>query len=330
MNHRTDTATGIVRQSLWIKSSAAPWLTLHVHAVAPDKACSRAVLLLHGATLPSYVFDLPVSGYSLQQRLADTGWATYALDARGFGGSTRPLPGEPGCAEDWPFGRAEEGVSDVGDAVHFLREVRGHSDVALIAFSWGTILAGFFAAASNGAIDRLVLYAPIYTTYNPLWVARLADPRDPTVLNPAFGAYRWTSAKELRARWDADIPVIDKEAWRANDVLDAVLERALASDPLSSTRTPPAFRSPNGTFADLFRAFTGHAAFDASAIRTPVLLVRGEADTSSTDEDARTLLRELGSADKRYQIIPSGSHFLCFERSAPLLFESCKQFLASR
>lgn len=317
----------IVRRDFSVRSSTAPWLTLHLHAVLPSSGAARAVLLLHGATLSGYVFDPPSPAPSWQERLAARGWASYALDARGFGRSTRPAAGDPGFDENRPFARAAECVADVADVVRFLHDERGHAGVAAVGFSWGTIVAGCFAAALPAAIDRLVLYAPIYAERNPAWIARLRDPQRQGAFNPAFGAYRWTTAADLRARWDDDIAVADKEEWRAEPVLGAVIKGALDCDPLSSGRTPPAFRAPNGPFEDLFRACTGHPVFDAPAIRTPTLIVRGDADTTSTDADARRLMRDLGSAVKRYRTVTPGSHFAVFERAAPQLFEACEGFL---
>jgi pimeloyl-ACP methyl ester carboxylesterase len=311
-----------LRKSFWIGSSNARWLSLHLHAVMPSERSPRAALLLHGATLASYVFDLPVPGYSLQERLAAAGWASYALDARGFGRSSRPAPGAPGCPADRPFGNAAEGVADVADAVRFLCHDRRHTEVVLIGYSWGTILAGRFVTAHPDAVNRMILFAPIYGTANARWLRQFGVPGHPSDPGFGFDAYRWTTADELRGRWDSEIPTEEKTAWRSSDVLAAVLGAALQSDPLSLTRTPPAFRSPTGCCIDLTRAFSGHAAFDASSIKVPTLLVRADSDTTSTEADAQRLLERLESRDKRLVTIPTGTHFACFEHSAPLLFDA--------
>jgi pimeloyl-ACP methyl ester carboxylesterase len=320
---------GFVRADFSIASSAAPWLALHLHAVAPQEPVARAVLLLHGATLPSFIFDMRLPGCSVQERLAAAGWATYALDARGFGRSSRPTPGEAGCPEDVPFGRAHEAAADVVDALRYLRDARGHAQLALMGFSWGTILAACVAARHAELIDRLVLCAPIHACHNEAWLQRLRDPHDPSRLSTQFGAYRWTAGEALQARWDGDIPIADKSAWRDPAVLEAVLAAALASDPLSHTRKPPGFRAPAGPADDLMHAFSGRSLFDAARIRTPVLLVRGEGDTTATDEDARGLLDRLASDEKQYSIVAAGSHFQCLERSMPALLAACTRFLSS-
>ena len=318
---------GIVKRDFHVPSSAQRGLTLCLHAVAPAAGARRAALLLHGATLSGFIFDPPPPAPSWQERLAARGWASYALDLRGFGGSSRPAPGDAGFDERRPFAGAGECVADVADAVRFLTGARGHGPISLVGFSWGTLLAARYAAAQPEALDRLLLYAPIYATPHTEWLARLGDPRDPAAFNPAFGAYRWTTAQALHERWDADIPVADKRAWRADDVLDAVLRGALRSDALAASRTPPAFRAPNGPFADLHLAYSGRPGFDPAAIPVPVMLVRGEGDSTSTDADARALLRDLGPGVRRYRTVIRGSHWTFFERSAQLLFDACEEFL---
>lgn len=315
------------RQKFRIASSAASWLSLHLHAVLPGEQSPHAVLLLHGATLASYVFDLPVRGYSLQEHLAAAGWASYALDVRGFGRSSRPTPGYPGCPAGQLFSTADEAVTDVADAIRFLRNDRGHAVVVVIGYSWGTILAGRCAIAHPDAVNRMILFAPLYGTCNPRWIAHFSMPERPAEDGVEFSAYCWTTAGELRARWDSEIPTKNKTAWRSNEVLTAVLDCALRSDPLSFTRTPPAFRSPSGCRVDLFRAFSGQTAFAAESIQIPIMLVRGDSDTTSTEPDSQLLLDRLRSRDKRLITIPSGTHFACFERCAPLLFEALLAFL---
>jgi len=321
-----NTATGFLRQSFRIGSSTARWLSLHLHALIPGERSPRAALLLHGATLASYVFDLPVPGYSLQERLAAAGWASYALDVRGYGQSSRPVPSDAGSPADRPFSTAAESIADVADAMRFLRHDRRHAEVVLVGYSWGTILAGRFVNAYPGAVNRMILFAPIYGTANARWRDYFGAPGKP---HSGFGpgGYRWTTADELRARWDSEIPSDDKSAWRANEVLTAVLDAALGSDPLSLTRAPPAFRSPTGCDIDLFRAFSGHAAFEAGTIEIPILLLRGDSDTTSTQADSQRLLDRLKSRDKRSITIPSATHFACFEYSAPLLFDALLAFL---
>src|SRR3569833_1077110 len=252
-----NTTTALLRQSFWIESTNAPSLSLHLHAVIPSEPTSRAILLLHGATLASYVFDLPVPGYSLQERLAAAGWANYALDVRGYGQSSRPVPGDPGCPAERPFSTAAEGVADTADAVRFLRHARRHTEVVLVGYSWGSILAGRFVTAHPGAVNRMILFAPIYGTPNPRWLSQLGAPGGPTHSSFGPGGYRWTTAPELQARWDSEITTEDKSSWRAGGGGRAGRRAARAGGPRARARAPPAGRAPAGGAGGRRRAGAG-------------------------------------------------------------------------
>jgi pimeloyl-ACP methyl ester carboxylesterase len=56
------------------------------------EATKVPILLLHGARVPGIAsFDLEVSGGALATDLTAAGHPVYIMDARGYGGSTRPL-----------------------------------------------------------------------------------------------------------------------------------------------------------------------------------------------------------------------------------------------
>src|SRR4051794_31325018 len=74
------------------------------------------VLLVHGATFGSALFDLPLPRYSLMQELARGGRFVYAIDLRGYGASiSNPVMDSP-PAEHPPFSRARQAVDDIGAA----------------------------------------------------------------------------------------------------------------------------------------------------------------------------------------------------------------------
>ena len=285
------------------------------------------VLLLHGATFGSALFDLPLPGYSLMRELADGGRFVYAVDIRGYGASganpvmVSPPEGKP------PFSRAREAVEDVGAAVHEIRQRHSVSSIDLVGFSWGTIVAGWYAARHVGDIRRLALYAPLFAEANSLWQGRIGDPADASRLAAHFGAWRMITLPEVYARWDGDVTG-DPRDVREEGVLESLFATLLESDRLPRPDGPPTFRCPNGALADLIEVFDGHPLYDPGTIRSPVLLVRGADDTTSTAADARRLQEAIGSAEKVYLEIPDGSHFLCVEKNRLSLYRAVTAFLA--
>lgn len=314
-----DTAT-----SHFIASTDEPGLRLHLRTHADDPA-RPPVLMVHGATYASRLYDIPHPGASWLRATADAGFAAYALDIRGYGRSRSAAMERTGT----PYAPARDAIRDIDDAVTWIRARHGVDAVRLIGGSWGSITTALFVSTIGRAhVSRLVLYAPIFAERNAGWLDLLTDPECPGRLNPAFGAARPVTEAETRARWDAEMhPGAD---WRGEPVLQALVRSSLSDDPASGDHDPPAFRAPNGTFLDLWEAFNGRPLYDPSAIRCPTLLIRGSADPTSTRSDALALFDRLGAVERHYAEIANGSHFISAERSAPQVFATVNRFLAGR
>ena len=285
------------------------------------------VLLVHGATFGSKLFDLPLPGYSLMEELAGDDRPVYALDVRGYGNSLGgpEMNSPPGSSP--PFARLDDAVGDVGAVVEFIRRLEGVSAVHLVGFSWGTVVCGRYVERYPQYASRLVLCAPLYAETNAMWLERIGDPRDRSRLDPRIGAYRLIGRDDIRQRWDADIGSSRPDLLREHELPDIVFDALAVLDPLAASREPPAFRSPTGALADLIGVFNGRALYDPSRMTMPALLIRGGDDTTSTDTDAKNLLGRIASPNKEYQVIRPGSHFLCVERNRTRLYQSINEFL---
>jgi pimeloyl-ACP methyl ester carboxylesterase len=285
------------------------------------------VLLVHGATFGSALFDLPLAGYSLMQELARDGRVVYAVDVRGYGASNgNAVMNSPPAAHP-PFSRARQTVEDIGVAVSEIRRRQSAQAIDLIGFSWGTITTGWYASEHVADIRRLVLYAPLFAEKNMMWLDRIGDPADRGRLAGHFGAYRLITMADVVARWDSDAPGKAADV-RENGVVEALFEAAARLDALAGSHHPPAFRCPNGAFADLIEVFNGRPLYDPATIEAPVLLVRGEGDTTSTASDMRRLEAAIGSVAKTRLEIPDGSHFLCIEKNHMNLYRAITAYLA--
>jgi pimeloyl-ACP methyl ester carboxylesterase len=307
--------------SHFVASTEEQGLKLHLRAHEDDPK-RTPVLMVHGATYASRLYDIPHPGASWLRATADAGFAAYALDIRGYGRSRSGVM-EHAAA---PYAPARAAIRDIDDAVTWIRARHGVETLRLIGGSWGSITTALYTATIGAvSVAQLVLYAPIFAKRNEGWLKLLADPNCPDRLNPAFGAARLVTEAETRTRWDTEIP---KGAnWRDEAVFQAMVQSSLADDPASTVQVPPAFRAPNGTFIDLWEAFNGRPLYDPSAIRCPTLLIRGAADATSTRSDALALFDRLGAADRQYVEIANGAHFVSAERRAPQLFDAVNCFL---
>jgi pimeloyl-ACP methyl ester carboxylesterase len=313
---------------LRIDAPQAGGIPLGLHEKRPPGELRQPpVLLLHGATFAASLFDLPRPGYSLMAALARAGRAVYALDVRGYGTSVGSVMDEPPQANP-PFAGTDAAMQDIEAAVSFVRRRCAVPAVDLVGFSWSTIAAARYAGGHPQSVRRLALYAPLFAERNPVWLARIADARDRSRLAPAFGAYRLVTATSVVERWNNDLPGGDPGLFRENGIAELVFETLAALDPRAQSQTPRAFRCPNGALADLVEVFNGRPLYDPARLTMPVLLIRGEQDTTSTAADAQCLLEAIASREKRYRAIAPGSHFFCIERNRAKLYDELNDFLA--
>jgi len=310
-----------VKSDLYLQSSTAPDLKLHIRERLPANTkpaeIEQAVLFVHGATFGGDTFDLELPGYDWMTQIAERGMAAYYVDVRGYGHSTRPP-----AASDQPFARAEEVVADIGDTVDFIRERTGADKVNLIGWSWGATITGMYTAANNDKVDRLVLYAPLYSNEEPEWVAQMSVPGDLDQMKDV-GAYRTVNAEKVAGIWEDQIIPADKAAWREEKVFNTWFDTLLTAEPAGAD----VVRAPNGVLVDEWEMRHARPVYDASRIKVPTLVIRGDADKESRLEDALGVFEKLGSEDKLYVEIGDATHFVCLEKRAPELIEQVQAFL---
>jgi pimeloyl-ACP methyl ester carboxylesterase len=244
----------------------------------------------------------------------------YLVDAWGYGRSTRPArmndPPVPGA----PIARSSEVVEDLDAAVTWIRTRTGAPRVALVGWATGAHWVGLYATRYPTKVASLVLHSMIYgggSNHPTLGKgSNLEDPKRKGQFNQAlFGAYRFSDASSILANWDSSIPGADKQTWRDPQVAAAYVKEALASDPTSSSRTPPSFRAPSGALADTFELAIGRQAWDAGLIQCRTLVIAGERDFWSRAEDRERLKAHLVNAPEvQIVAIANATHFVHLDR----------------
>jgi pimeloyl-ACP methyl ester carboxylesterase len=185
--------------------------------------------------------------------------------------------------------------------------------VSLIAHSWGSIVAGHFAATEPAAVERLVMFGPICRRDGP-----------PPMTLPAW---RLVSLDDQWRRFVADVPAGETPVLSRRH-FDPWGEAYLDSDPASRHRTPPSVQIPNGPAQDIADAWGGRLAYDPAAVRAPVLILRGAWDSLVTDDDAHGLFAALTGASPRRDVkLSGGTHLMHLEAGRFALYRETETFL---
>ena len=247
----------------------------------PPTEVSGSILLVHGRTWsarPNFDLRVPGSGtsVSLMDALVARGYAAYALDQRGYGGTPRDSSGwlTPERAErdvsavlDWVRAREETGN---GSRV---RRVRADRPV-LLGYSRGAQVAMLVAQRHPEKLAGLVLYGYPDPGVGPAATADAAKP-----------ARRRTT--EAAAGEDFISPEVTPTG-----VKDAYVRTATTTD---SIRVD-------------WRLETQFAAIDPAQVRVPTLLLDGERDPYAKASMHAAFFTRLGTADRWWVVLPGADH----------------------
>jgi len=277
----------------------------------------RVVLFVHGATYPSETFfDINLPGGSWMEHVAGKGYDVYAVDVRGYGRSSRPAAMDAPAAENPPFATTADAIKDVGSAVDFILKRRSVSKLNLVGWSWGTALMAGYTMTHNDRVNKLVLYAPLWTLKAP----------------PPFsgsGAYRTVARDAARQRGIRGIPPQRVEEISPTAWFDTWWQGNLATDPPGAKQNPPVLRAPNGVLKDIVDYWgTGKATWEPEKIRVPTLLILAEWDQETPLYMAQEVFARLVNTPyKRHVVLGEGTHVVALEKNRMHLINQVQSFL---
>ena len=297
------------------KDGAPSLLVRHIAGPGPS------VIYVHGATFPTALsVAYRFRGRSWMDDLAARGFDVWGFDFAGYGGSDRypeMLNDDPTGA---PLGRAEIAGQQLARVVDRVLEERGGRPVSLIAHSWGTMVAGRYAANHPDRVARLALFGPFSGRI-------IADSIVGQGATAAPSAWVEVSIADQLHRFASAVP-----AGHPPVLIEPELARwgpaYLATDSGAAARNPPAVRIPAGWRSDIAAAHAGKLPYDCARILAPTLIVFGSWEVVCTRADAAWLGQHLGSRDKRIVEIPGATHLMHLEEPRDQLFEATGRFLA--
>jgi len=272
-------------------------------------ACGRGPMLLvnggRAGVLASWDVDAPAS--SAAEELAKAGHCVFLMDVRGFGRSEFPREMSQPRYQASAAVRSHEAVRDIAAVVaEIKRRMPDDNRLAAMGWSTGSQWLGHYASLYPESISRLIYYNAAYGGPAGGWSvqAEFGDPDDPAELNyRRHGAYRLATAEDLAGRW--------RDEGLDPAFLDRYVELAMDGDETRDQRTPPSFRFPSGPTVDTLKMVNGRQIYDASFIRSHVLILRSEKDFWSRPADAATFAAHLSNAASVRQVeLQGASHYV--------------------
>ena len=254
---------------------------LHLDCVREAQAePGKAILLLHGSTYSSHIFDVDYGDYSLVRRLAREGYGVWRLDIAGYGRS--------GGVADGFMPDTAYAAGDIAAAVEAIVRETGLEKVDVLGWSWGTMTAGRYAAGRPEHLGRLVLYGPVL-------VGLGGDAgTEPFSHNTWEGA-----AEDFQRRADGRID-------------EAIADPVVVGLFCSGCWRYDGDSSPNGWRKDAL-VDPSRKLIDLDSIAAPTLVICGDRDPYMDWEAVNSCLDHLPEGS-RLEIIPGGSHIVMYEK----------------
>lgn len=286
---------------------------------------AHTLVMVHGATYSSgSLYDVPLGGYSLMDFLAHQGFDVYALDVRGYGGSSRlPEMTQPAEASE-PLVRTEVGVRDLASAVDFVRGVHNGEAVNVLGMSWGGSVAGAYASGHSGSpeatVRKLVLVAPQWLSTTPV----------PIDAGGKLDGYRHVTIAGFEAHWRGAAPESDQASLIPERWFGQWAKATIDTETDSAVRARGQIRATNGAILDIREYWTkGRPFYQPRDIQAPVLLIHGEWDRDVPLALAQALFSQLtGASSRRWLEIGKATHMLLLERGRRVAFDAISAFLA--
>jgi pimeloyl-ACP methyl ester carboxylesterase len=287
----------------WAKKGDIP-LWMYRKRVGAPKAGepSRPVLFfVHGSSVSSRVFDLNVPGhgeYSVMDEFARYGFDCWTMDHENYGKSGR-TSGNADIAS---------GVEDLKAAMPVVTKETGQQKAHFYGTSSGGIRATAYAQAQPERVGRLVLSAFTYKGNGAAEIERRRKRIDELRANPR----RKRDAAMIRS-------IFTRDGYPS--AYDPAMIDALIADEMKFGD-----QIPSGTYLDMAANLP---IVDPKKILSPVLMLRGEFDGNSTNDDLIDFYRQLPNGHRQFVILPQIAHSAGYSKNRHLLYYAVHNFLAA-
>jgi pimeloyl-ACP methyl ester carboxylesterase len=276
----------ITAQEYWAKKGDVDLYVYRKFAGSPEG--KPILFLVHGSSIsarPGYDVQVPGRGsdYSMMDQCARAGYDVWTMDHEGYGRSSRTLNNSD----------IAMAVDDLDAVMPIVERETGRSVMHFYGQSGGSLRAALFAEKRPQHVDRLILDA--FT-----WTGEHA----PTIIKRREKLDQWRSShvRPISDDFMHSVFTRDKPGTSEMIVADAVAAAELA---LGNT-------IPTGTYLDMCAHLP---MIDPLKLTCPVLMLKGEHDGNSTEQELLEFFELLDNPDKQFAVLPGSAHIAQFGRN---------------
>ncbi len=263
------------------------------------------VLLLNSVSLPSAeAFDVP--HYSLMETLANAGYDVWGFDFINQGRST--------FSGKFPL-TTENALQELDFVLQQIRKENHQKTVALLGWSWGTIIAAKYAISHPEEVNHLILYAAMYSSPMPelqqKMITKSVDAIQETQSIP------WAM---IQHHWNSMLSASERER---NKISMQALSNAYCHIQTGTDCTVTRLKEQ---MLDLINSWTEKPKYNAQSITVPTLVIYGDGDFFAD----KAFFAQLTHANYKEQIvIQDASHWLLYEEKRTIFYQSIINFLGT-
>ena len=269
-------------------------------APAPGDKPLPVVVMVHGSSIsgmPSWDLHVPGAGeYSVMDVFTRFGYDCWVIDFEGYGRSSVTSGNSD----------VKSGVADLEAAAPLIAQETGQQKFHFLGESSGALRVAAFAAAHPERMDRIVLGAYTYTGKGSPTLTERAKQVD---------FYRTHNRRPRPKEMIESIFTRDKPGTSDQRVAAALV----------AAEMPFGDSVPTGTYLDMTSKLP---IIEASAVKCPVMLCRGQYDGIATAEDILDFYSQLPNPDRQMAILPGLAHSLSLGMNRQLYWHVAHSFLS--
>lgn len=324
-------APGAGTAAALLSGSTEPGFTIHGKLCLPEGGAPKTVMLaMHGILYTNGYWNVEYKPdtYNFSQYMNEAGYAVFAIDRLGYGGSSKP----PAALVT-----LDAQAEVVHEIIGKLRrgEIGGHRfhRVMLVGYSYGTATSWRETSKYNDA--DAILTTAWGSTFQNIPLLRVFTSFRPAQLDPRFRdrpvGYLY-SPEGRNQNYFYDLSNVDPEIIKySNEVLHDTITAGEIASFYPRYGGIPLANAPSG------KEITLPLSNQTKSIKVPTFLVNGTGELffCGIDQQHCTSSQELQKQESKYfseaacfraAVIPNAGHNLNLQRNAPFAYETMRTF----